>query len=130
MLRKDSSRIYIVLMLIFCINLIGCEASNDNVEITPPARPANVPKEAIWSGGMDGGVFIYIKKSENAPSNIYSAEIYYDTTGEIWYKGRLSLEASENKIFDFNDKDVYAGWDGDTLYLRDGRMLKAIDSIE
>jgi hypothetical protein len=32
--------------------------------------------------------------------------------------------------FDYNDADVFSGWDGDTLYLRDGRKLIAMDQIE
>lgn len=127
MVRIYISRLSICFMIIFIIVLMGCEITRDNVELKPPKKPAGVPKEAIWSGGLDGGVFILIKKDKNSPPNIYLAEIYFDSTGEIWYKGRMSMEPSEKPSFDYKNKEVYSGWDGDILYLRDGRMLKAID---
>jgi hypothetical protein len=126
----ELKKLLLILVATLCLNSFGCNASDEAMSAAPPERPANVPKEAIWSGGKDGGVFIYISKSKDAQDNIYTAEIYFDTTGEVWYKGRLLLESSENKKFDPKDKNVLSGWDGDTLYLRDGRTLKAIDPIK
>jgi hypothetical protein len=113
---------------LFAVALIGCGASKDNSLAAPQPRPANVPREAVWLGGSDGGVFVRIKQDKVDPSNIYSAEIYFGSTGEVWYKGRLSMKPSEKPKFDYKNVDSYAGWDGDTLYLKDGRVLKAIDS--
>lgn len=127
MLRFCNLKFFAIPILVIFAFLVGCESSRDNYQIKPPKKPINVPKEAIWSGGVDGGVFIVVQKKKNSFPNIYFAEIYFDSTGEIWYKGRLSIEPSDNPIFEYNNKDVYSGWDGDTLYLRDGRILKAID---
>jgi hypothetical protein len=129
-IQSNSNKLLLILVATLCINSFGCNATNESMSAAPPKRPANVPKEAIWSGGKDGGVFICITKSKDAPDNIYNAEIYFDTNGEVWYKGRLLLEPSENQNIDSKDKNAYAGWDGDTLYLRDGRTLKALDAIK
>jgi hypothetical protein len=126
----NPQKLLVILVAALCITLFGCKAGDDSMEVTPPKRPANVPEEAIWSGGADGGAFIHITKSKDTPDNVYTAEIYFDTTGETWYRGRLLLESSENHSFDFKNENVYSGWDGDTLYLRDGRALKAIDPVK
>lgn len=90
-----------------------------------PARPASVPINALWVGGVDGGVYVVVRKLEGDGPNIYDAEIYH-SVGEIDYKGKLSINSEENTEFDYTQKDSYSGWDGDTLYLRDGRQLKIV----
>jgi hypothetical protein len=129
MLRFNTFKFSAIPILILCVILIGCEFIKGSAAIKPPQKPPNVPKEAIWSGGVDGGVFILVQKDKNSPANIYFADIYYDSTGEIWYKGRLSIDPLEKPDFDYRNKEVYSGWDGDTLYLKDGRILKAIDTV-
>lgn len=120
---------FLVYSFLFSLISYGC-MENLNSNAKQPKKPPNVPKEAVWSGGVDGGVFIYIRKEENSPPNIYVAKIFYDSTGDIWYEGRLSVEPPEDPIFDYKSDKVFSGWDGDTLYLRDGRKLTAIDPVE
>jgi hypothetical protein len=128
MVRSDYRRRWIIFACVIVAVLTGCEVSQKKASINPPNKPANVPQEAVWSGGANGGAFIYLRKNNDSPPHIYSAEIYYDSTGEIWYKGQLKIEPVDNPQFDWKNKDVYSGWDGDTLYLKDGRLLKAIDT--
>lgn len=132
MIRMYTSKSILRFMAyLFLLSIMACGCmENSNSNVKQPKKPPNVPKEAVWSGGVDGGVFVYIRKEENSPPNIYSAKIFYDTTGEIWYEGRLSLEPPENPIFDYKSDEAFSGWDGDTLYLRDGRKLTAIDPVE
>ena len=129
-LQINSQKAVAVLIVFLFINSLGCKSRKNSMAVTPQKRPANVPKEAIWCGGADGGAFIRVTKIKNDPEKIYAAEIYFDTTGEVWYRGKLILESSENPNFDFTNANVYSGWDGDILYLRDGRMLRAIDPVK
>jgi hypothetical protein len=105
----------------------GCPQPAANVSHEPP-RPASLPASAFWLGGADGGVFISIAVASKNTSNQYKAAIYH-ATGELWYRGRLSLEAS-SAAFDHDKPSSYTAWDGDTLYLKNGGRLRALDPIE
>lgn len=101
--------------------LSGCQDSSAN-----PERPANVPIGAFWVGGMEGGVFVELAKSQGDPPDLYRGAIYYERSGEIWFKGRFRLEPSGPARIDTNNHLLFDGWDGDALHLTDGRTLKAI----
>jgi hypothetical protein len=115
-----------ILVLSFSMLLFACEAQDTSLE--PPPRPDGVPKEALWVGGADGGVFLVLEKT--AEPQTFSAEIYFDQSGELWYKGRLKLEPGSSVDFDYKNAATFSAWDGDTLYLSDGRQLKAIDKTD
>jgi len=95
---------FILLMSLF---LSGCGDKKDENNINSIARPLNVPHDAMWIGGLDGGIYLNINKSEN----------------EVDYKGKLKINSLE-KPFDYTNVNSYSAWDGDTLYLRDGRQLE------
>lgn len=88
-------------------------------------KPANVPADAVWVGGIDGGVFVTLKKGNKEKQNIYFGVIYYES-GEIGYKGRLSLEPNGQPLPEPTPPDLLSGWDGERLYLQDGRWLSVI----
>lgn len=46
-------------------------------------KPSNVPQDAIWKGGVDGGCWILFDK---VSENIIEATIFYEN-GEVWDKG-------------------------------------------
>lgn len=116
------SLIFIVPTLLVSIN--GCE--NIIGEDKTRVRPNSVPANALWVGGIDGGVYIVITKSVGDKPHIYNAIIYHKI-GSIDYKGRLAINSIEAPVFDYKNSDSYSAWDGDTLYLRDARYLKAVD---
>ena len=110
---------FILLMSLF---LSGCGDKKDENNINSIVRPLNVPHDAMWIGGLDGGIYLNINKSENEPPLIYDVIIYF-SVGEVDYKGKLKINSLE-KPFDYTNVNSYSAWDGDTLYLRDGRQLE------
>ena len=75
-------------------------------------------------------MFVLVNKASEP--NTSSAELFLHQTGDFWYKGRSLLQGQSEKQTDFDHKNAatYTAWDGDTLYLTDGRMLKAMDKTE
>jgi hypothetical protein len=91
----------------------------------PPPRPAGVPDEALWVGGVDGGVFIRL---EGVPDNasLYRAWIYADSSGEVLFEGPLALEPRTHPRLNLHDADAFSGWDGENLHLSDGAKLRVL----
>jgi len=117
---KKLSTFLVVLLFI----LTGCgEKTLDDSE---PKRVATIPSEAIWVGGLDGGVFVTITKPIKADKNVYWGEVFY-VSGDIAYKGRMDLYPKEGTGFDIKDKSSYQGWDGDTLYIINNQSLKIVE---
>jgi hypothetical protein len=84
-------------------------------------RPASVPTKAIWAGGVDGGSFILLEPSKKA--NQYVAKIYDDSVGEVIFDGMLVVDQQNATPLDVRNPKTFSFWDGDTLYLTDGRSL-------
>jgi len=109
-----------ILYSILLVMLHGCDnLGSGNYE---PDRPDNIPGNTLWIGGTDGGVFIRVNKMKEDKPYVYDAEIYFGT-GDIDFKGKLTINTRDKPVFDYDKQDSYSGWDGDTLYLRDGRRL-------
>jgi len=102
--------------------MLGCISKN-----TPPDMPHNVPSDAIWIGGNDGGVFLKCVKHENSPQT-YSCKIYNDSTGEIEVDTEFAIAQPGDPNIDINDRNLFDSWDGDCIYLKDGRRLERIKS--
>ena len=106
--------------IIIAILISGC---------TPSQEPKEGPNGSWWVGGLDGGNFIKITDDENPNDAIYQGFIYYDNEQQtLSYSGRFKLVG--NLQFDPNNKDLYLGWDGDSLHLKEGSYLKAIDEFK
>jgi hypothetical protein len=50
-------------------------------------------------------------------------EIYY-VSGDIAYKGKMSILPKDNTVIDYMNPKTYQGWDGDTLYVVGNKQLK------
>ncbi len=110
-------------LFFFFLFLLGCE--QENPIIAEPLRPSNVPVASVWVGGVDGGVFVLVKKSKSHDNDTYLGEIYY-VSGDLSYKGSMKLLPSGSPGFDATDKESFEGWDGDTLYIKNNQYLKII----
>ncbi len=86
------------------------------------------PNGSQWIGGPDGGIYLHIKDDEIKNDNIYYAEIYYDYSKEIWYKGLLKLNT--NKPFNIENFDQFSDWDGEKLHLKNNGYLTAYIPID
>ena len=108
-----------ILTLALCSILSACE------QYQPP--DPNGPKGSWWVGGLDGGAYIYIEDDANTNDNIYQGSIYFDADKTLWYRGKFQY--SKNSPLDYKNKQLYAGWDGERLHLKDNSFLKALDEI-
>lgn len=107
------------LFLIFSIS--ACDIQEGTV--ASPDKPEQVPEQAFWIGGHEGGAFILISnKKEN---NEYFGAVYFDTTGEVWYEGQFNYTG--DAPFDVANKSSYTAWNGDFLFLENGEKLIAVD---
>ncbi len=109
------------LLLVCSLAILGCTTPSP---VSAPKRPAGVPADALWSGGADGGVFLRIAKKAGSPRLVYDVVVYNDFTGEVWFKGPMTLSApGELEARSLREPKTFGGWDGTLLYLADGRHL-------
>jgi hypothetical protein len=92
------------IILIFVIFMCSCNNSvNKN-------RPENIPENAIWKGGSDGGCWLAIEVTNES---ILQAIIYYEN-GELWTKGEFikkgNCDITKNDII-----NEIVGYDGESL---------------
>ncbi len=85
------------------------------------------PDGSWWLGGDDGGVFIDIKDDDNPDDRIFVGTIYFDADKTIWYQGPLRLVG--NIEFAVDDRDLYLGWDGERLHLKESSYLETVNPI-
>ena len=92
-----------------------------------PIQPPGVPIEAIWVGGADGGVFLILTSVKNRQGR-FLARIWNYPSGTLEFDGPLQLHPSDNAavLIRTDDRSQFLGWDGSTLYLRNGTSLKAV----
>lgn len=67
--------------------IVGCDSS---VQI--PKQPKNVPKEAVWAGGPDGGSWFLCRGIANKLT-YYKCSIYSDYDGAVLAQGTFVLRA-------------------------------------
>jgi hypothetical protein len=116
---------------IFCLCALtlfafGCErASSTSYAAVEPPKPKNVPSESVWVGGYDGGVFVFVKKAKQHGKGVYVAQIHAQS-GYLEYKGKLKMSPPDSADFETDKKESYSFWGGDSLHLRDGRVLNKV----
>ncbi len=101
-------------LAVWLMLLPGCNS------VHAPARPAGVPRSAVWAGGVDGGAFVDCSPSQNGEPN--SCSVYRDGTGGVYSSGRFVVEGTRRGIT--ADKLQYAGApDGTRIFLKDHLTL-------
>ncbi len=83
----------IAVLGICSIALLGCKFE----KATTAVRPDNVPVEAIWGGGVDGGTWLHCLPPET-PFRYY-CEVYDDFSGVLIWEDFFQL-----KIVNWNDE--------------------------
>ena len=96
-------------------------------KVEPIQRPENVPVEAIYEGGSDGGNWITYNQYKDS-SNVFYCEVYNQYTGNILYKGLFRLE---NGIITLSELKKESGiYSGNYIFLKDGRKLKTVVQLD
>src|SRR5690606_35781781 len=71
------------LAILFLAIVFSCEKV-----VMPPPRPVNVPSDAIWAGGVDGGDWIRCVKYKNC----FQCAIFEDFKGRLIETGAYLLD--------------------------------------
>ena len=110
--------------VMFALTLLGCSSA--------PPRVAGVPKDAVWVGGQDGGVWIRYYHVVYSLDR-YHCEVYFDSTGERWVKGEYVLRrarwnettrrADYFKAPHYPSELHFSAFDGTTIFLQDSLVL-------
>lgn len=121
MIKYILSFIFVIVLILALILTFLYKNAEFSSELPP--KPNNIPKHSLWIGGPDGGVYVLIEKNNQSSPGTYNATIHY-SEGSISYKGELIINTDKEHLFNYKDIKSYSAWDGDTLYLQDGRFLK------
>lgn len=90
-----------------------------------PARPDGVPPEAIWVGGIDGGVFLLVASDPGGAAGLYRGCVFADNGPYLLYNGLLRKHRPGRIAGPLDRPETYDGWDGTRLFLADGDWLRA-----
>jgi hypothetical protein len=101
---------------------ISCAA-----EARPPDRRGATPSEAVWAGGIDGGVW-YLCKELASPDLRYDCRLYNDHTGDLMARGQFVLQRDSGDAAVVAAKGrpptlEYSFYDGDIIELKGGLAL-------
>ncbi|MCB0278092.1 MAG: hypothetical protein KDD94_01215 [Calditrichaeota bacterium] len=108
--------------IIFLISILFVSCKT---QIKQPKRPYNVPVNAVWEGGNDGGNWIYIEERDK---NLFYCKIYNDYDGTQLDEGFFKYEG-EPLIVDSIKK--YLGvYVGPQINLKNGKVIKKISLRE
>jgi hypothetical protein len=114
-----KTRIFILTGVIGLILLIGCYRAFNLPTILndQPKRPDNLPNEAFWSGGMDGGAWFVINPQKVAP-DIWQIKIYSDD-GQPWVRGNFWWKSAKN----IKTSLPISGFDGHIILLESNEEM-------
>lgn len=91
----------------------------DNKIHTVPKKPSEVPNEAVWVGGADGGVWVEVGKLESRRAHL---KIFEDFKGAVLADGWFVF-SSGCAIDDINKmKRAFGAYDGERIILRKDRI--------
>ena len=87
-----SAMVFSVLVVIALACYVASKGQPEGVEVQPPQRPENVPSDAVFRGGSDGGYFINIvpdplELAGGRMLSAYHVEIYHSFSGDTEYQG-------------------------------------------
>jgi hypothetical protein len=103
-------------LLLIALTLANfCLASCGSESTISPVRPRNVPPDAWWSGGPDGGAWIQVRKVRE---NDFTAKIF-DDGGSVWVAGQFiaSTKITQPLNKDWLRKNII-GFDGRQIFVR------------
>jgi len=101
-----------VMLLFLTVLLAACSSPE------PPPRLPSIPSEAVWVGGVDGGVWIWCKEARD----LNFCTVYNEHSGEEWKHGGFVVEGTHEGV---SSRELqYDYFDGERIGLQDGRVLE------
>jgi len=91
------------LFIAIILSFIGCNY------IKQPTRLKNIPADAFWSGGSDGGFWFLIEKSNEKNKTIHF-KIYNDHSGDIVADKDFKLQCEPGTKFNWSEIPDLIDW--------------------
>lgn len=122
----------IILLIAIILSMTFCKRRN----ITEPKKNPNLPEDARWCGGIDGGVWIVIHNTEE--KNKFQVLCFSDMTGDLIENDVFEFDVScqKNKILLKEIVDNIDFYDGviiglkTTANIREGCFLKKVNYVK
>ncbi len=95
--------------------------------VEPIKRPSNVPLDAIYDGGPDGGNWIWCVPYKDS-TNIFYCEVYDDDSGITVYKGLFKFDGKKISLDEL--RKLLGIYTGDTILLKDYKELKTVIPLD
>lgn len=95
-----------------------------NQPCSPPEKPKIVPKQAIWSGGCDGGEWIELVEIKQ---DKYRFKVYRDWDGELMFDADFMFKDKKTKLDSINWKNLICCYNHST---EDSLTLLNVTKIE
>ena len=107
-----------IALLMALLDPLGCHKP---ASLEPKRRPANVPQDAIWAGGADGGA--YVRCAFDVYRRVNPCTVWNDYTGNIVESGDYTLMAQGRAAVQAELRITAADFGGH-IYLQNGLVLK------
>ena len=109
-----------IALFVAMLDLLGCHKP---ASLEPKIRPANVPQDAIWAGGADGGA--YVRCGVDISRKVNPCTVWNDYTGNIVESGDYILTNQARAAVQAELRIAAADFGGH-IYLQNGLVLKRI----
>jgi hypothetical protein len=106
--------------------------------VQAPSRPENVPADAVWAGGTEGGAWILCVPTL-ANQALLSCRMFNDRDGTLWARGtympaRITWDAAKEAPVTspapLPDRWEFEGFDGVALFLKQNITLVPHGTID
>lgn len=109
---------FVIGCLVAGLNLCACQESPT---LAPKHRPPNVPSDAKWVGGADGGA--YVRCGIDLAQNVNPCSVWNDNTGALVESGDYKLVKEQRAANQAELQITFPDFDGQ-IYLKGGLVLK------
>ena len=93
-----------------------CSNHSNKSEI--PVRPNNIPYEAFWAGGTDGGNWYLVDDIHNHRNSV-KLKVFSDNDGSLIVAGKFVILCPNTNITFIQDlKNQISSFDGEKIYLK------------
>ena len=112
-----------IIIIATIFTLFSCSANHDKVK--PQERPKNIPEQAFWVGGTDGGNWYVVEYVHNHKNNAI-IKVYNDADGSLIASKRFVLVCPiDNQQLIDNLQEQINAYDGEKILLRSPNNKKA-----